>query len=55
MTKRTLRLHRETLTELTCDDLRDVVGAQNQSGLTCPVGDCISQLFQTCRCATGNC
>ena len=54
--KRTLRLRRETLTELTTDALRDVVGAQpDLSGPTCPVRDCISDLFNTCRCATGNC
>lgn len=52
--KRTLTLRRETLTELDAAELTAVVGG-DASGATCPVGDCISRLFQTCRCATGMC
>ncbi len=41
-TTRRLTLRRETLTELTPDQLRGVVGAAGPSGLTCPVLDCLS-------------
>ena len=39
--KRTLTLHRETLVELTTDELTTVVGALALSGATCPVDVCL--------------
>ncbi len=36
MTRRTLTLRKETLTELTADDLRQIAGA---SGVLCPTSD----------------
>lgn len=59
MTKRTLHLQRETLTELAADELHAVVGGDAAGALTTPAGECVrtilSQQLQTCRCATGNC
>ena len=58
MDKRTLRLRRETLTDLHGDDLQAVVGAAPElSGTSCPVRDCldVSAQIRTCGCATGNC
>ena len=58
MTKR-LALKRETVAELTTDDLRIAVGGQ--SGVTCPVSDCVRDLSDvlTCvgsyNCPTYNC
>jgi hypothetical protein len=46
--KRTLSLKRETLAELTTDDLRDVVGGA--SGITCPLGDCVRDLSEALGC-----
>ena len=46
--KRTLRLERETLTELTADDLRIAVGGV--SGVTCPAGDCVRDLSDVLGC-----
>ena len=46
--KRTLTLSRETLTELTADDLSSVAGGQTVlSGLTCPVD---TSCFTTAVC-----
>jgi hypothetical protein len=42
MPRRSLTLRRETLTELTSDDLAVVVGGVPMSGLTCPALDCFS-------------
>jgi hypothetical protein len=40
--KRTLTLSRESLADLTSDELSDVVGALPlPSGLTCPLKDCL--------------
>lgn len=40
--KRTLTLASESLAEITSDDLSGVAGAAQQaSGLTCPVRDCV--------------
>lgn len=56
---RTLSLKRETLTELTADDLRIAVGGA--SGATCPLGDCVDELSHklgcvgTYRCPTYTC
>lgn len=59
MIRRTLKLRREALTELTPDVLNEVVGAQALSGRSCPVLACtnISDLFQptVCNCQTGAC
>ena len=46
--KRTLRLRRETLAELTTDDLRDVVGGA--SGVTCPLADCVQDVSKAIGC-----
>ncbi len=60
--KRKLSLRRETLTELTSDELRNLVGgADLLSGPTCPVKDCLNSRYncpptfqhsciQTCYC-----
>ncbi|MDQ1713429.1 MAG: hypothetical protein QOE45_2879 [Frankiaceae bacterium] len=40
--KRTLNLKRETLADLTVDELAAVVGAQALSGATCPLQPCLS-------------
>jgi hypothetical protein len=55
--KRTLKLQRETLTELTGDDLLAVVGAQALSGKSCPAVLCvdISRMYMTCGCQTSPC
>ena len=42
MRRRSLALRRETLTELTADDLGSVVAGAFLSGTTCPVLDCLS-------------
>ena len=59
MTKRTLNLKRETLTELAADELQAVIGADAGNAATTPAGECVrtilSQHLQTCRCASGNC
>ena len=58
MAKRSLRLRREPLTELTTDDLAAVVGGHDASGRTCPVAVCVvdvSDLFYTCGCNTAPC
>lgn len=47
---RTLNLKRETLTELSANDLANIAGAQALSGLSCPVRDCLDML--TTRCAS---
>ncbi len=49
--KRTLILRSEALADLTVDELRTVAGGVGQSGLTCPVRDCLSQML-TCSCPT---
>lgn len=55
---RRLTLTRETLTELTTDELTAVAGGvpATGNGLTCPVKTCtqadLSQAFQTCYCCT---
>ena len=43
--KRTLRLRRETLSELTVDELKIAVGGN--SGPTCPVLPCLDDLLYT--------
>lgn len=44
--KRMLSLKRETLTELTSDDLLDLVGgAALMSGTTCPLKDCLNSNY----------
>ena len=44
--KRRLTLKKETLTALTTDELRGVVGAQDDlSGTTCPVRDCLKSNY----------
>lgn len=58
MTKRSLRLKRETLTELTRDDLLAVVAGDALSGRTCPAAVCVvdvSRLYYTCGCQSGSC
>ena len=59
MDKRTLRLRRETLTQLDGQDLEAVVAAAPElSGRTCPAAVCVvdgSQLFHTCGCQSGMC
>ena len=56
MSKRTLRLRRETLAELTTEDLAGVVGAQGASGITCPVLECTAISGHTCLdCLTRSC
>lgn len=47
MTKR-LTLQRENVAELATDDLRTVVGGQ--SGVTCPVADCVRDLSDVLGC-----
>jgi hypothetical protein len=47
VTKR-LTLRREALAELTADDLRIAVGGQ--SGVTCPVADCVRNLSDALGC-----
>jgi hypothetical protein len=42
--RRSLTLARESLTELTPDDLAMVAGGDDVSGLTCPVVACASDL-----------
>ncbi|HWL34570.1 MAG TPA: hypothetical protein VNQ77_00115 [Frankiaceae bacterium] len=53
--KRNLSLKRETLVELTPDDLMDVVGAaltvQTQPAAVCAN---VSRMFMTCTCCTGS-
>lgn len=39
--KRTLRLRKETLTEITDGDLAGVRGAQLLTALSCPLADCV--------------
>jgi hypothetical protein len=53
---RTLRLRRETLAELTVDELTHVVGGVPDSGLTCPLTRCLDPgLTDTsCRCCTAS-
>ena len=46
--KRTLRLAREPIADLTTEDLTGVVGAL--SGLTCPVLDCIRPITDNYSC-----
>lgn len=49
--RRSLSLKRETLTELTSDDLAGVVGARNApSGATCPVRDCVTAISDAHTC-----
>jgi len=48
--KRTLVLKRETLADLTVDELGHVFAAGLPSGLTCPLTDCTALL--TTRCNT---
>lgn len=51
--KRTLRLHAETLAELTPTELGEVAAAAGQeSGLSCPLVDCLGFTFPP-RCASG--
>ncbi|HVF03356.1 MAG TPA: hypothetical protein VNA20_00810 [Frankiaceae bacterium] len=51
MTKRTLSLKRESLTELTTDDLTGVVGAAAGTEiLSCPIFDCLDVLTRDIRC-----
>lgn len=55
--KRTLRLSRETLTDLTPSDLVGVVGAAaTAQGFTCPAVNCVRDLtiLPTCGCLTLN-
>ncbi|MDQ1713427.1 MAG: hypothetical protein QOE45_2877 [Frankiaceae bacterium] len=55
---RTLRLKRETLAELTVDELTHVIGGQaiTAQGLTCPVARCVDPgLTDTsCHCCTAS-
>lgn len=60
MPKRTLSVKRETLTELTADDLAIAIGGA--SGVTCPVKDCVQDLTSlrlncsgSYNCPTWNC
>jgi hypothetical protein len=49
--KRTLHLKRDTLSELTARDLREVVGADHtytQRGVTCPVLVCLKEYTVGC-------
>ena len=57
MPRRTLALRRETLTQLTPDDLAVVAGAgYDASGATCPLGDCFDKLSHKLGCVgTYNC
>ena len=48
MTKRTLSLKRESLTELTTGQLADVVGGA--SGVTCPVKYCLQDISGQISC-----
>lgn len=58
--KRTLRLRRETLTDLTPADLSNVVGAADaatrDNRFTCPAVDCVREatILPTCGCLTLN-
>jgi hypothetical protein len=56
--KRTLRLRRETLSDLTPSDLTAVVGAgaATAEGFTCPAVRCVTRLTitPTCGCLTVN-
>ncbi|HWL34580.1 MAG TPA: hypothetical protein VNQ77_00165 [Frankiaceae bacterium] len=56
--KRTLRLRRETLTDLTPSDLTAVVGAEAATarGFTCPAVECVREatILPTCGCLTLN-
>jgi hypothetical protein len=55
--KRTLRLRRETLSDLTPADLTSVVGgAATAQGFTCPAVRCVTELTitPTCGCLTVN-
>ena len=55
MTKRTLSLSRETLTELTVSELGGVAGgAGYDSLLSCPVRDCLRDSYRICL-GTENC
>ena len=47
--KRALTLRRETLTELTTEDLRIAVGGF-ASGKTCPLSDCVDDLSEKLGC-----
>lgn len=55
--KRSLSLKRETLAELTADDLASVVAGAMLSGTTCPALDCFSggicNLTVQPRCVAG--
>ncbi|HEU0132262.1 MAG TPA: hypothetical protein VFQ85_14835 [Mycobacteriales bacterium] len=55
--KRSLSLKRETLAELSTDDLLRVAGgAATGNGLTCPVGaSCVNELTLSCPERTCNC
>lgn len=52
---RRLTVRRETLTELSTDELTGIVAAA-PSGKTCPLGDCFEDLSEVLTCVgTPNC
>lgn len=57
MTKRTLSLKREALTELAVGDLAAVVAGEAPSGYTCPVRDCLlpTNAITCLTCLTNTC
>ncbi len=48
--KRTLNLRRETLVDLTPDELKDVVGAEVTTLITMPMSKCLSQVISCFYC-----
>lgn len=54
MRTRTLSLKKETLAELSTEDLTSVAGGAELSGLSCPVCSDFAPCYPTYRCPTLN-